>query len=166
MSIDTRLSYDDLLWIIKAADAWEAAESSEFYMAKEILSIPEMDEEAAMQAGLPPEALHFIERLKGKYRGKEQNLADKRDGVAEQAATMKAKLYYLKRQLGMAGLLDVEEGAVVKDGESTPLPTPDPPKKPSPLQAKLAEAIRKEDYDRAAEIRDQIKSEESSDSED
>lgn len=166
MPIDTRLSYEDLMWIIAAADAWEAAESSEFYMAKEILSIPEMDEETAMEAGLPPEALHFIHRLKSKYRGKEQNLADKRDGVAEQAATMKAKLYYLKRQLGLSGLLDVEDGTIVKDGESIPLPEPEPPKKPSPLQAKLAEAIRKEDYNLAAEIRDQIKSEESEESTD
>jgi hypothetical protein len=162
MPIDTRLSYEDLMWIIAAADAWEAAESSEFYMAKETLSIPEMDEESAMRAGLPPEALHFIDRLKAKYRGKEQNLADKRDGVAEQAATMKAKLYYLKRQLGMAGLLDVEEGTIVKDGESTPLSEPEAPKKPHPLQAKLAEAIRKEDYDEAARIRDEMKNSEES----
>jgi len=165
MPIDTRLSYEDLQWIIAAADAWEAAESSEFYMGKEILSIPEMDEEAAMQAGLPPEALHFIDRLKAKYRGKEQNLADKRDGIAEQAATMKAKLYYLKRQLGMAGLLDVEEGVVITPEGVKPLPEAESPKKPSPLQAKLNEAIRKEDYNLAAEIRDQINSENSEESE-
>jgi hypothetical protein len=157
MPIDTRLSYDDLMWIIAAADAWEEKESHEFYMAKEILSIPEFDEEHP--------AYEFIQALKRKYRGQEQTLADKRDGVSEQAATMKAKLYFLKRQLGLAGLLDVEEGTVVKDGIAVPLTEPEPPKKPSPLQAKLDEAIRKEDYNLAAEIRDQIKSDNSSESE-
>ena len=161
MPIDTRLSYDDLMWIIAAADAWEEKESHEFYMAKEILSIPEFDEEHP--------AFEFIQALKRKYRGQEQNLADKRDDVSEQAATMKAKLYYLKKQLGMAGLLDVEEGAIIKEsGETQALPKKpfdkmpkkpfvDMPEKPHPLQAKLDQAIRLEDYDLAAKIRDEIK---------
>tara|TARA_Y100000034_G_scaffold6762_2_gene7474 strand:- start:3715 stop:4206 length:492 start_codon:yes stop_codon:yes gene_type:complete len=162
MPIDTRLTYDDIKWLIAAADAWEEKESHEFFFAKEILSIPDFDEDHP--------AYEFIQHFKQKYRGQEQTLADKKDGVSEKASTMKAKLFYLKRALGMAGLLDVEEGTVVDgEGNSQEMPNQEPPKKPHPLQAKLAEAIRDEDYDKAARIRDEIRelenSEKSGDSE-
>jgi hypothetical protein len=169
MSIDTRLNYDDIVWLIAAADAWEEKESHEFYMAKEILSIPDFEEAHP--------AFEFIQALKRKYRGKEQQLADKKDAVAELSANMKARLYFIKKELGIDGLLNVAEGTTTTNGSSeskrepiykpaTQAP-PDnldsvvtgdgAPKKPNPLEAELAEAIRKEDYTRAAELRDAIK---------
>lgn len=147
MPIDTRLSYEDIKWLIDAADAWEEKESHEFYQAKEILSIPEFEEDHP--------AYDFIQAMKRKYRGKEQQLADIKDGVSEKAATMKAKLYFLKKQLGLAGLLDVEEGTIHNE-ETGQTATQEAPKKPHPLEAELQEAIRQEDYDKAAKLRDQL----------
>lgn len=147
MPIDTRLNYEDILWLIAAADAWEEKESHEFYQAKEILSIPEFEEDHP--------AYDFIQALKRKYRGKEQQLADIKDGVSEKASTMKAKLYFLKKQLGMAGLLDVEEQAIV-DGDGN-VTRQEEPKKPHPLEAELKQAIRDEDYNKAAQLRDKLK---------
>lgn len=166
MPIDTRLSYDDIKWLIAAADAWEEKESHEFFFAKEILSIPEFDEDHP--------AYEFIQHFKDKFRGQEQNLADKKDYVSELASTMKAKLFYLKRQLGTAGLFDVETGTVTNTEDVTgevalpPLPetTRSEPKEPNPLEEELKEAIRKEDYDKAAHIRDQMKNLENSEDSD
>lgn len=156
MSIDTRLNYNDILWLLKAADAWEEKESSEFYFAKQILSIPEFDENHP--------AYKFIQDFKKKYRGQEQNLSDKRDDVSEKASTMKAKLFFIKKQLGMAGLLDVEEDKIedkIEDGqeingisEIIASNEVDNCKTELSLSDQLKAAIEAEDFEKAAKIRD------------
>ena len=150
MSIDTRLGLEDVKELIKALDALEMIQMTEFMLAKEVLSIPEVPEDHP--------AFEYILQLKEKFKGREQVLADKVDSCKEICTTLKAKLYYIKKEIGCDGLFNAPENSFESKGEEEAGKQQEDgvENQLRKLKEQIEKAIDNEDYEEAARIKKEL----------